>query len=134
MISNNYTQTGRSLQVKMPECYPKESHDYIVEQLMQLPFSKRDRVCKLYSAAYREAYDLEPVSYRKENKARFSANVRLRKYVKNYRAVTQGLVSKPPKHLSQGQGVTGASEKSTSGSQSRSHSGSVVVKGDERHV
>lgn len=114
----NYTQHGNFLQVKMPECYPKESHDFIVEQLSKLPFSKRDRVCKLYSEAYQEAHDLEPISYRKDNAARRSANNRLRVYVRNYRAVTQGLVSKPPKCLSQGEGAKG----------------SAVVKGADRGI
>lgn len=104
----NYTQYENLLQVKMPECYPVESHKFIVEQLCQLPFSKRDRVCKLYSEAYREAYDLEPISYRKENVARRSANARLRVYVRNYRAVTQGFVSKPPKAVCQGEGAKGS--------------------------
>lgn len=82
---------------KMPDIYPEASRDFIKEQLSKLPFSKRDTACKLYSARYQEAFDLEPVSFRKPNAAQRAANIMLREYVRKFRAVTLGYVSKPPK-------------------------------------
>ncbi|WP_192900617.1 hypothetical protein [Rodentibacter pneumotropicus] len=87
----------------MPEFCLKDDHKFIREQLLQLPFSKRDRVARLYSQAFQEAYDGEVIAYRKEGIARRNANTRLRNYVTKFRAVTSGSVRKPPQVFSQGQ-------------------------------
>jgi hypothetical protein len=58
-------------------------HDkaWVTAQLMRLPVELRGRIAELYAIEYRQAYDAEPVEHRKEGRARFAANTRLREYV-----------------------------------------------------
>lgn len=64
---------------------PKTMHDgdlkYVQSQLAKIPYSYRVRACDGYSQAWREAYQAEPEIRHKENKARNTANTRLREYV-----------------------------------------------------
>lgn len=47
---------------------------------------ERAKICKAYSDCYKAAYDNEPVEQKKDGKARFAANCRLRIYIaKKYR-------------------------------------------------
>ena len=64
---------------------PKTIHDhdikYVQSQLAKIPYSYRIRACDGYSQAWNEAYEAEPELRNKENKARHTANTRLREYV-----------------------------------------------------
>lgn len=61
--------------------HSKEDAKWIKEQLERLPFRYRRQAQEGYSAAYERAYDEEPADHRKENRARFAANTRLRKFI-----------------------------------------------------
>ncbi len=43
----------------------------------------RQKAIKRYAVVYQEAFEAEPISYRKENRARYEANTRLRLFVRN---------------------------------------------------
>lgn len=83
----------------MPEHYSKQDHDWIHGRLLLLPYVLRVNIAQGYSAAWQEAFDLEPVSYRKENAARRTANYRLRVYTDRYTGSLQGEAIKPPSFL-----------------------------------
>jgi hypothetical protein len=80
----------------MPSVYSQADADWIQEQLGRLPPSARQKAVTRYAEVYQATYDDEPVSYRKENRARHEANVRLRNFVgKHYRPL-QGYTEQPP--------------------------------------
>ncbi|WP_336654463.1 hypothetical protein, partial [Leclercia adecarboxylata] len=56
----------------------------------------RQKAMQRYAAVYQESYDAEPVSYRKENRARHEANTRLRLFVRNHGRALQGYTTQPP--------------------------------------
>ena len=58
------------------------THDraWVNEQLRSLPYALKDKAAAGYAAAYKEAYDLEPVEHKKSNAGRNAANTRLRIY------------------------------------------------------
>ena len=62
---------------------------------MQLSPSTRSKAQMAYSDVYQEHWELELVSYRKDNKARHEANSRLRQYVRRYSKAMQGYTSAP---------------------------------------
>ena len=49
-----------------------------------------------HAAVYQESFEAEPVSYRKENRARHEANVRLRRFVDAHGRALQGYTTQPP--------------------------------------
>ena len=57
---------------------------WLSEQLSKLPVSIALEVCGKYSAAYRDAFDAEPLVHKQENAGRKAANTRLRKFVESY--------------------------------------------------
>nr|WP_270094547.1 hypothetical protein [Leclercia adecarboxylata] len=58
--------------------------------------SARQKAIQRYAAVYQESYEAEPVSYRKENRARHEANTRLRLFVRNHCRALQGYTAEPP--------------------------------------
>lgn len=69
---------------------------WIKEQLEQLQFSLRSRVCSAYNTVYSGVYDKHDISYQKEGKARLEANTRLREFVEKYGNSSLGKTSPPP--------------------------------------
>ena len=56
----------------------------------------RQKAIQRYAAVYRESFEAEPVPYRKENRARHEANVRLRRFVDAHGRALQGYTTQPP--------------------------------------
>lgn len=65
----------------LPEHHHIDDRRWIRDQLAKLEPKRRVKALKGYSEVYQFEYDKEPVSYKKENKARFAANTRLRSYI-----------------------------------------------------
>ena len=65
----------------LPKTIHQHDIKYVQSQLAKLPYSYRVRACDGYSSAWTEAYESEPEMRHKENKARNTANTRLREYV-----------------------------------------------------
>lgn len=65
----------------LPERYHPHDKKWIREQLRKLPPSAWSAALRGYEKVFSESYDSEPLEHKKENKARFSANFRLREYV-----------------------------------------------------
>lgn len=65
--------------------FPREFHhhdrEWIKDQLRRLPIELKRRAVDGYDTVWQEAWHAEPVTHKRENKARFAANTRLRKYV-----------------------------------------------------
>ncbi|ELY7491507.1 hypothetical protein SOJ85_004264 [Cronobacter turicensis] len=80
----------------MPEFYSLSDGDWIQKQLEILPHAARQKVILRYAAVYQAAWEEEPVSFRKENKARHEANTRLRLFVRNHGKALQGYTAEPP--------------------------------------
>ena len=66
---------------QMPRHYHPDDAQWMSAKLGILDPSLRAEVCAAYAKAYREAWEAEPVSYRKIGKARFAANSRLRIFI-----------------------------------------------------
>ena len=66
---------------QMPRHYHPDDAKIISARLGMLEPSLRSQVCDAYARAYREAWEAEPLSYRKHGKARFAANTRLRIFI-----------------------------------------------------
>ncbi|MEC5505808.1 hypothetical protein P9911_008145 [Klebsiella oxytoca] len=81
----------------MPEHYSQLDRIWLEEKLESLPYVTRQRVAVEYSAVYQDAYETEPVSYRKENAARKAANKRLRIFSTRYALAAAGGAEKPLK-------------------------------------
>lgn len=64
----------------MPKRHSSADAKWIREQLDLLPYRLRPIAVEGYSKAYQAAYDNEPADHKKENRARFVANSRLRQY------------------------------------------------------
>lgn len=67
--------------------HSKDDAKWISEQLERLPFRYQRQAQEGYSAEYERAYNEEPADHRKENRARFAANTRLREFVKKVLAL-----------------------------------------------
>lgn len=81
--------------IAMPRhCFPDDAR-WIQEMLLQLSPSARNKALAAYSEVYQEHWELEPVSYCKDNRARHEANTRLRQYVRRYSKAMQGYTSAP---------------------------------------
>ncbi len=84
------------VQVEMPTLYSQADAAWIQQQLLSLPPSLRRKVALKYAEVYEITFDAEPVSYRRENRARHEANVRLRRFVETHGRAIQGYTAKPP--------------------------------------
>lgn len=84
------------VQVELPSVYSQADGSWIQQQLLGLPPSLRRKVALKYAEVYEITHDAEPVSYRKENRARHEANVRLRRFVETHGRAIQGYTAQPP--------------------------------------
>ncbi|KNC94011.1 hypothetical protein [Trabulsiella odontotermitis] len=84
------------VQVEMPSLYSQADAAWIQQQLLGLPPPLRRKVSLKYAEVYEITFDTEPVSYRKENRARHEANVRLRRFVETHGRAIQGYTALPP--------------------------------------
>ena len=66
---------------QMPRYHHPDDAKIISARLGMLDPALRSQVCDAYAKAYREAWEAEPLSYRKHGKARFAANTRLRVFI-----------------------------------------------------
>ena len=89
-MSQNYVKT------EMPSRYCQADEEWIQQQLQGLPPSLRRKVALKYAEVYEITFDAEPVSFRKENRARHEANTRLRLFVRNQGRALQGYATQPP--------------------------------------
>lgn len=80
----------------MPQAYSQADAEWIQQQLLSLTPAARSKAVQRYAAVYQEALDAEPVSFRKESRARHEANTRLRLFVKNQGRALQGYTTEPP--------------------------------------
>lgn len=83
-------------QLEMPAVFCLADSQWIGEQLQSLSMAAKQKAMQRYAAVYQEAFEAEPVSYRKENRARHEANTRLRLFVKNQGRALQGYTAEPP--------------------------------------
>jgi hypothetical protein len=66
----------------MPLNYFSHDEQWINSQLAYcVDVVERTKVCQAYSKVYLQAHDAEPHEVRKDGKARYAANSRLREYV-----------------------------------------------------
>lgn len=84
------------VQIEMPSLYSQADAAWIQQQLLGLPPSLRRKVSLKYAEVYEITFDAEPVPYRKENRARHEANVRLRRFVETHGRAIQGYTALPP--------------------------------------
>ncbi|EPL4029209.1 hypothetical protein MXA36_003493 [Enterobacter hormaechei] len=82
--------------VDMPVAFSQADADWIKQQLLSLAPAARQKAIQRYAAVYQESFEAEPVSYRKENRARHEANMRLRLFVRNHSRALQGYTAEPP--------------------------------------
>jgi hypothetical protein len=68
--------------LKLPSSHCDKDSQWIDEQLQKLPVKHQGKARIAYSDAYKAEFESESVPYKRENKARRSANNRLRAYVK----------------------------------------------------
>lgn len=80
----------------LPSFYCTADADWIHEQLQQLTPATRQKAMLRYAEVYQETYDAEPISFRKENRARHKANARLRQFVRTLAKPLQGYIVPPP--------------------------------------
>lgn len=80
----------------MPQEYSHADAEWIQQQLLTLTPAARQKAIQRYAAVYQESFEAEPVSYRKENRARHEANMRLRLFVRNHGRALQGYTAEPP--------------------------------------
>ena len=80
----------------LPSAHASADEDWIQEQLLSLTPAVRQKAIQRYATVYQETFEAEPVSYRKENRARHEANTRLRLFVRNHGRALQGYTTQPP--------------------------------------
>lgn len=80
----------------LPSVYASADEEWIQQQLLSLTPAARHKAIQRYAAVYQESFETEPVSYRKENRARHEANTRLRLFVRNQGRALQGYTAEPP--------------------------------------
>lgn len=83
-------------QLEMPSVFCLADSQWIGEQLQSLSMAAKQKAMQRYADVYQETFDAEPVSYRKENRARHEANTRLRLFVRNQGRALQGYTAEPP--------------------------------------
>lgn len=84
------------LKITLPSAYNENDKSWLLETLGNLKFQERKKAIAKYAEVYREVYQAEPLSYKKENAAGRSANIRLRKYVERCNAKRNENVNEPP--------------------------------------
>ncbi|VVT53972.1 Phage protein [Kosakonia radicincitans] len=84
------------VQIEMPARYSQADAEWIQEQLFRLPPSLRRKVAQRYAEVYEVEFEVEPVSFRQENRARHEANTRLRNFVRTHGLAIQGYTAEPP--------------------------------------
>ncbi|MEL2243113.1 hypothetical protein PAS25_19270 [Leclercia adecarboxylata] len=87
---------NRNEHLVMPDNHSQADSEWIKQQLLTLAPSARQKAIQRYAAVYQESYEVELVSYRKENRARHKANTRLRLFVRNHGRALQGYTAEPP--------------------------------------
>lgn len=80
----------------LPETYSQADAEWIKQQLLSLTPTARQKAIQRYATVYQKTFEAEPVSYRKENRARHEANTRLRLFVRNQGRALQGYTAEPP--------------------------------------
>lgn len=80
----------------MPGVYCLVDESWVRQQLDSLTPTARYIAVARYAEVYQETFEAEPVSYRKENRARHEANTRLRLFVRNQGRALQGYTTQPP--------------------------------------
>lgn len=81
--------------VQMPAHFFKDDEVWIREMLMNLDPATRNKITQKYGEVFQIEWEMEPVSYKKNNRARHEANTRLRIFVRKYAAYSRGHVSEP---------------------------------------
>lgn len=84
-----------SVNVQMPSGFYKDDELWIREMLLHLDPSTRSKITMKYSEVFQNTWETEPISYKKNNRARHEANTRLRIFVRKYAAYSRGHVSEP---------------------------------------
>ncbi|KMV68204.1 hypothetical protein AI29_09985 [bacteria symbiont BFo2 of Frankliniella occidentalis] len=84
-----------SISQQMPASYHQDDDKWIREMLLKLDPTTRVKISHKYSEVYEHSRDTEPVSFRKDNRARHHANTRLRIFVDKYSPYSKGAVSEP---------------------------------------
>jgi hypothetical protein len=80
----------------MPVQFSQADASWIQQQLLSLTPVARQKAVARYAEVYQQAFDVEPVSFRQENRARHEANLRLRLFVRNHGRALQGYTTQPP--------------------------------------
>ena len=65
----------------LPEHHHIDDRFWILGQLAELEPRRRVKALAGYSEVYQQEYEKEPADHKKENRARFAANTRLRAYI-----------------------------------------------------
>lgn len=86
----------RNEHLVMPDNHSQADADWIRQQLLTLTPAVRPKAIQRYAVVHQETFEAEPVSYRKENRARHEANTRLRLFVRNHGRALQGYTAEPP--------------------------------------
>lgn len=84
-----------SVNVQMPSHFYKDDEKWIRGMLLHLDPSTRNKIIMKYGEVYQLAWEIEPIYFKKDNKARHEANSRLREFVRKYAAYSRGHVSAP---------------------------------------
>jgi len=84
-----------NVNVQMPSDFYADDEKWIREMLLHLDPSTRNKITTKYGEIFQITWEMEPISYRKNNRARHEANTRLRVFVDKYAAYSRGHVSPP---------------------------------------
>lgn len=84
-----------SVTVQMPANFHRGDEQWIREMLLHLDPSTRHKITLKYSEVFQNTWEMEPVSFKKNNRARHEANTRLRIFIRRYAAYSRGHVSTP---------------------------------------
>lgn len=84
-----------SVNIQMPSDFYKDDERWIREMLLHLDPSTRSKITMKYGEVFQNSWETEPISYKKNNRARHEANTRLRIFVRKYAAYSRGHVSEP---------------------------------------
>lgn len=81
----------------MPEYYFSDDVRFIQNMLNQLPIVLRTKACLCYAEVYKNTWETEVISYRRDNTARRQANIRLREFVRKQQRSLRGYTAEPLK-------------------------------------
>lgn len=81
----------------MPEHAHKDDKEFIELILKSLPFKLRERARLGYDDVFNEAFNAEIIEHKKLNKARYTANTRLRLFKDKFLSASMGKCVSPPK-------------------------------------